>query len=221
MRYTKPACCIHPPTYPPTHQHLQVGKPGEEQLRLWGHHSSTTSVPDPVLRQIGDEWVSFVFSLQVDGRAIDPEPPLVPLSQPGGQGPGRRRLGGGVAPRPAAAVVGGSRPAAAVGQQAAAGAAAAARPVAPTAAVVAARPTASAAASVPSDTVASTAGQQQQQPMIAKENAGSNAAPTRKLALPQRPKAPLPVAGGAAAAKPRHTLQRALVISDSDDDDFK
>lgn len=25
---------------------LQVGKPGEEQLRLWGHHTSTATVPD-------------------------------------------------------------------------------------------------------------------------------------------------------------------------------
>ncbi|GAB4814175.1 hypothetical protein N2152v2_001221 [Parachlorella kessleri] len=51
----------------------QVGKPAEEDLQSWGHHSSVDSVPDPVMQQIGGEHVSFVFSCQVDGKALEPE----------------------------------------------------------------------------------------------------------------------------------------------------
>lgn len=95
----------------------QVGKPGEEQLRLWAHHSSTASVPDQVLRHIGDEHVSFVFTLEVDGRPVEAEPPLAPLPPPAAVGAGalgprlsrRQQLAPGataLAPaRPAAAAV--------------------------------------------------------------------------------------------------------------------
>lgn len=79
----------------------QVGKPSEEQLRLWGHHSSTATVPDQAIQQIGDEFVSFVFSLEVDGKHIDPEPPLAPLAQHaqhGLGGAGQRQRRGGPAP---------------------------------------------------------------------------------------------------------------------------
>lgn len=65
---------------------------------------------------------------------------------------------------------------------------------------------------------------QQQQAAAAKENAVGNQArpapaPTSKLALPQRPKQAVPAARGppAAVVKP-HSLQRAIIISDSDDD---
>ena len=52
------------------------------------------------MQQIGDEWVSFVFSLQVDGRPVDPEPPLAPLAQQAsGTGvAGHSRRAGGMRP---------------------------------------------------------------------------------------------------------------------------
>jgi hypothetical protein len=47
---------------------MQVGAPAEEDLRLWGHHSNTATVPDEILRKIGAEHpdrISFVFTCQV------------------------------------------------------------------------------------------------------------------------------------------------------------
>ncbi len=43
----------------------QLGKPAEEDLQNWGHHSTMDTVPDAVMQQIGGEHVSFVFSCQV------------------------------------------------------------------------------------------------------------------------------------------------------------
>lgn len=44
---------------------VQVGKPAEEDLRNWGHHTSVHSVPDPVMQAVGQQHVTFVFSCQV------------------------------------------------------------------------------------------------------------------------------------------------------------
>lgn len=46
----------------------QVGAPAEEDLQNWGHHSSTSTVPDAVLQSIGQQHpdlVTFVFSCEV------------------------------------------------------------------------------------------------------------------------------------------------------------
>ena len=59
----------------------QEGKPAEEDLKGWGHHSSMETVPDQLMQQIGGEHVSFVFSLEVDGRDVEPEAPLPPIQQ--------------------------------------------------------------------------------------------------------------------------------------------
>ncbi|KAK1315418.1 DNA repair and recombination protein RAD54 [Acorus calamus] len=65
----------------------QIGSPLEEDLRNWGHHSSSTSVPDTIFQaSAGDEekerWggdiidikrivqVTFVFTNQVDGKLV-------------------------------------------------------------------------------------------------------------------------------------------------------
>ena len=247
------------------HCPVQVGKPGEEQLKLWGHHSSTATVPvrsrdlagcladasacavgagvgcahafrsrllappllpladsalactnwlpilppsasnqDQVMQQIGDEWVSFVFSLQVDGRPVDPEPPLAPLAQHPGVGApgGPARRPGGVRPGMAAAAAAGG------GVQRPAAAAAVAVPQ-QMAAVAA--PAAAAPGPVPAPAPAP----------ASKENAASNAAVAAgqrigsRLALPQRPK---PAAAPAAA---KVQPQRAAVIISDSEDDFK
>ena len=44
---------------------VQVGKPAEEDLRNWGHHTSVNSVPDPVMQAVGQQHVTFIFSCQV------------------------------------------------------------------------------------------------------------------------------------------------------------
>ncbi len=150
------------------------------------------------MQQIGDEWVSFVFSLQVDGRPVDPEPPLAPLAQqPGGAAPGgHARRPGGVRP----ALVGGAAPGGEMKRPVAAAVAAQQHTAAaPAAATVAAAPVLGA---------------------VSKENAASNAVPAAgqrmgsRLALPERPKP-------AAAAKPTAQPQRAAVIISDSEDDFK
>jgi hypothetical protein len=51
---------------------LQVGKPAEEDLKSWGHHSSPSTVPDDIMAQADPSIVSFVFSCQVSksGRCL-------------------------------------------------------------------------------------------------------------------------------------------------------
>ena len=44
---------------------MQVGKPAEEDLKNWGHHTSVDSVPDPVMQAVGQQHVTFIFSCQV------------------------------------------------------------------------------------------------------------------------------------------------------------
>lgn len=154
------------------------------------------------MQQIGDEWVSFVFSLQVDGRPVDPEPPLAPLAQqPSGTGmAGHARRAGGVRPAMAAGA-----PASGVVKRAVA-----AQVTAPQQTAAPPAPAAAPAATMPAAPAPAAA---------SKENAASNAAAAAgqrigsRLALPQRPK---PTAA-AAAAKPA-PQRAALIISDSEDD---
>ncbi|PSC67651.1 DNA repair and recombination RAD54 [Micractinium conductrix] len=197
--------CVHKREDIPLHR-KQVGKPGEEQLRLWGHHTDTATVPDQVMQRIGNDHVTFVFSLEVDGRAIDPEPPLAPLGAAaaaaggGGGGLGARRgalrpaMQPAVAPKPAAPAA----PKAAAAPQAA--------------------PAPRSALPLPPPPPAAPA----------KENSVGGDAPRAapppgsRLALPARPKQRPSVAAAPAAARPAPGLaaavQRAFIDSDSDDD---
>jgi hypothetical protein len=57
----------------------QNGNPKEEELADWGHHTSPSTVPDQCMQLCGEDDVTFVFSCQVDGRPVDPDPDLMPL----------------------------------------------------------------------------------------------------------------------------------------------
>ena len=59
----------------------QDGKPKEEDLASWGHHSDPRTVPDDCMKLSGGEDVTFVFSCEIDGRDVPLDPPLVPLGQ--------------------------------------------------------------------------------------------------------------------------------------------
>ncbi|KAF6148988.1 hypothetical protein GIB67_008201 [Kingdonia uniflora] len=48
----------------------QLGSPLEEDLGSWGHHLSSTSVPDAILQAAAGDEVTFVFTNQVDGKLI-------------------------------------------------------------------------------------------------------------------------------------------------------
>ncbi|KAK9136014.1 hypothetical protein Syun_015344 [Stephania yunnanensis] len=48
----------------------QLGTPLEEDLRSWGHHSFSTSVPDAIFQASAGDEVTFVFTNQVDGKLI-------------------------------------------------------------------------------------------------------------------------------------------------------
>ncbi|XP_049935835.1 DNA repair and recombination protein RAD54 isoform X2 [Nymphaea colorata] len=52
----------------------QLGRPLEEDLASWGHHSSSTTVPDVILQASAGEEVTFVFTNQVDGKLVPVEP---------------------------------------------------------------------------------------------------------------------------------------------------
>jgi hypothetical protein len=80
----------------------QVGVPGEEDLKAWGHHGSVASVPDAVLRQIGDEHITFVFSCQIEGREVEDDRPLSLPAPPATQvhPPGKAAAAAPLPPRP-------------------------------------------------------------------------------------------------------------------------
>lgn len=47
---------------------LQEGAPAEEDLKNWGQHSGSATVPDKILQQVGEELpgtISFVFTCKV------------------------------------------------------------------------------------------------------------------------------------------------------------
>ncbi len=59
-------------------QREQVGKPTEEDLKHWGHHTSIHTVPDTIMQEAAGDDVSFVFSCKVDGKEellMEEEPP--------------------------------------------------------------------------------------------------------------------------------------------------
>ena len=49
---------------------VQTGQPSEDEVKDWGWHSSRSTVDDDVLREIGADNVSFVFSLHVPGCEV-------------------------------------------------------------------------------------------------------------------------------------------------------
>ncbi|PIA56435.1 hypothetical protein AQUCO_00700632v1 [Aquilegia coerulea] len=51
----------------------QLGSPLEEDLGSWGHHFSSTSVPDAILQASAGDEVTFVFTNQVDGKLVPVE----------------------------------------------------------------------------------------------------------------------------------------------------
>lgn len=182
--------------------------------------------PLQVMQKIGDEHVSFVFTLEVDGKAVDPEPPLVP---PAGQQQGQRGRGlvrqgtAAAAPRPVAA-----QQQASTLHPAAVSAPAAQQPAAPT------MQAQQAGAALPPVVQQEQQHQQshqlpassRQQHFVsvcqpAKENAAANKAPVAKgvrLALPSRHK---PSAPGPAKRPAVVTAVRQVVAASDSDDDFK
>eukprot|EP00873_Tetraselmis_striata_P027428 jgi/Tetstr1/447692/TSEL_035049.t1 len=90
---------------------LQVDEPAEEDLKHWAHNSTTASVPDRVMRSIGDEHVSFIFSCNVSGKALEGEQPLPepemrlssPLQSQAPPGPRAEKAPKPEAPKPARA----------------------------------------------------------------------------------------------------------------------
>ncbi|XP_051135736.1 protein CHROMATIN REMODELING 25 isoform X2 [Andrographis paniculata] len=58
----------------------QVGSPKEEDLPLWGHHHSPSSVPDSIFQSSAGNEVSFVFTNQVEGKLAPIESAIRPLA---------------------------------------------------------------------------------------------------------------------------------------------
>lgn len=70
------------PSEPGTAPHIfkaQVGKPTEEDMQAWGHHSRMETVPDSLLQRSACGDISFVFTCEVEGK--------LPLAAQGPQGP--------------------------------------------------------------------------------------------------------------------------------------
>ena len=53
---------------------LQTGKPAEDDLINWAHHPEIDTVNDDILKKTGDGIVSFVFTCDVEGKKLEPEP---------------------------------------------------------------------------------------------------------------------------------------------------
>jgi hypothetical protein len=53
---------------------LQDGKPSEEDLKAMGHHAGVATVPDALMRAVGGQEVSFVFTCEVEGKLIEKLP---------------------------------------------------------------------------------------------------------------------------------------------------
>jgi hypothetical protein len=62
---------------------LQIGAPTEEELKDWAWHSNVQTVDDEVLRVIGGNDISFVFTLHVPGCAVLEQCGIVPGGKPG------------------------------------------------------------------------------------------------------------------------------------------
>lgn len=78
---------------------MQIEQPSEDEVKDWAWHSSVDSVDDEVLRVVGGESVSFVFSLHVPGCEVQEVCGIVPGGRGAGGGgaaaAGRGRLGAG------------------------------------------------------------------------------------------------------------------------------
>lgn len=62
---------------------MQIGAPTEEELKDWAWHSEVQTVDDEVLRVIGGQDISFVFTLHVPGCAVEEQCGIVPGGKPG------------------------------------------------------------------------------------------------------------------------------------------
>lgn len=222
----------------------QAGKPAEEDLQAWAHHSDPATVPDAVMQRIGGEHVSFVFSCSIEGRDVAPEKPLGPDKPPGvarqhgggGGGGGGLRHRGLVIRPPEAPAPAPAQPKPAPPRPAAAPAPAAAAP-APRPKENAASNTASASPACP-PTVPAKPAVPRVPPAASEQQAGPVAAKPKSvsLSLPKKaaPPPPPPVkaaAAGAAGSGPGAKRKEApsagsgpdskrfwQVLSDSDDD---
>ncbi|KAL4588733.1 hypothetical protein LXL04_001628 [Taraxacum kok-saghyz] len=52
----------------------QVGRPLEEDLGRWGHHSTPNTVPDSIFQASAGDDVTFVFTNQISGKLVPVEP---------------------------------------------------------------------------------------------------------------------------------------------------
>lgn len=55
-----------------------MGAPTEEELKDWAWHSEVQGVDDEVLRTIGGEHISFVFTLHVPGCPVEEQCGILP-----------------------------------------------------------------------------------------------------------------------------------------------
>ncbi|ONK67271.1 uncharacterized protein A4U43_C06F18410 [Asparagus officinalis] len=60
----------------------QIGTPLEEDLRSWGHHFSSSTIPDAILQASAGDEVTFVFTNQVDGKLKPVESAVRSTNQP-------------------------------------------------------------------------------------------------------------------------------------------
>lgn len=74
---------------------MQIEQPTEDEVKDWAWHSSVGSVDDEVLRVIGGESISFVFSLHVPGCEVKEVCGIVPGGRGAGGGSGGAAAAGG------------------------------------------------------------------------------------------------------------------------------
>jgi hypothetical protein len=60
---------------------MQIGAPTEEEVKDWAWHSDVNQVDDEVLRVIGADHISFVFTLHVPGCPVQETCGIIPDGQ--------------------------------------------------------------------------------------------------------------------------------------------
>lgn len=69
----------------------QIGAPTEEEVKEWAWHSDVQNVDDEVLRVIGDEHISFAFTLHVSGCPVQEACGIIPEGKGTAQAQGAMR----------------------------------------------------------------------------------------------------------------------------------